>query len=111
VSGEHLTPLARRILSRVPTGTTVPRYGSTEWDDLPDQDPCRAAAVMIAAEAWREHCSPAQVALDLCRQLAEENAAVWRRMRETSWDVSAADDWAAASRRPTYAELQERRAS
>jgi len=85
-----------------------PRYGGWAWSVLPDQDPRRAAGVIIAAECWRSHCSPAQLAEDLRRQLAEENAAVVRRVRETSWDVQAARSWEPS---PSYAELQRRRAS
>jgi len=46
---------------------------------------------------------------DLRRQLAEEDAAVLRRIREASYDVAAAADWAAVASRPTHAELTERR--
>lgn len=104
-----LTPLARHLLSRVPAGVDVPRYGSTEWDELDEQDPRRAAAVITAAEAWRRHCSPEQVAEDLRQQLVDEEEAVWRRIRELSWDLSASGDWEAIARRPTYAELCDRR--
>jgi hypothetical protein len=106
-----LTALARHLLARVPAGVVTPRYGSSEWDELPDQDPRRAASIVIAAEAWRDHCSPSRVAEDMRRQLAEEDTAAWRRIREASWDVSAARDWRALSQQATFAELQQRRAS
>lgn len=104
-----LTPLARSVLARVAAGLAVPTYGSADFDSLADQDPRRAAAVIIAAECWRDHCSPGRVAADLRRQLLEEEAAVWRRIRETSWDVSASTDWVAQSRRLTWDELCDRR--
>lgn len=106
-----ITPLARHLLRRVPAGADIPSYGSWAWSILPDQDPRRAASVIVAAECWRDHRSPQRVAVDLRGQLAEEDAAVWRRIRETSWDVSAAADWGRASSRPTWAELESRRAS
>jgi len=105
-----ITPLARHLLGRVPAGADIPSYGSWAWSVLPDQDPRRAASVIVAAECWRDHGSPQRVAVDLRRQLAEEDAAVWRRIRESSWDVSAAADWCAASSRRTWAELEARRA-
>jgi len=106
-----VTPLARHLLGRVPVGADIPSYGSWAWSVLPDQDPRRAASVIVAAECWRDHRSPQRVAADLRRQLAEEDAAVWRRIRETSWDVSAAADWDEQSRKLPYAELEARRAS
>ena len=109
VQQHRLTPLARRILSRVPAGTTVPRYGSGEWDDLPDQDPSRAAAVIIAAEAWRDHLSPGQVAMDVLSDIIAAELELQRRVREASWDVCGALDWSALAASPTYAQLQERR--
>lgn len=104
-----LTPLARRLLGRVPAGQPIPAYGSPDWDALPDQDPRRAASIIRAAEAWRDHLSPERVAEDLRRQLADEDQAVRRRIRETSWDVAAAADWEQLSRTPTFAELCDRR--
>jgi len=106
-----ITPLARHLLGRVPAGADIPSYGSWAWSVLPDQDPRRAASVIVAAECWRDHRSPQRVAVDLRLQLAEEDAAVWRRIRETSWDVSVAADWVALAASPTYAELRKRRAA
>lgn len=85
-----ITPLARLLLSRVPPGQACPRYGTAEWDALPEQDPRRAAPIMRAAEAWRRHCSPAQVAADLLAEMVGRDDDLNRRLRETSWDVHAA---------------------
>jgi hypothetical protein len=104
-----LTPLARYLIGRVPPGSAVPSYGTDDWDGLADQDPRRAASVVIAAECWRDHCSPAQVALDLITAIEEQEAEIRRRIREASWDVADARDWAAQAASPSYAELQRRR--
>lgn len=109
ITDVFLTPLARHILSRVADRRSIPRYGSDEWNALPDQDPRRAAAVIVAAEAWRDHCSPAQVALDLLGDLVEADRELMRRVREASWDVVGTRNWLAVAQSPTYAELQQRR--
>jgi hypothetical protein len=88
-----ITPLARRLIGRVPNGTVVPRYGSDEWDALPDQDPRRAAAIMVAAEAWRDYLSPERIAQDLLDEMADRDRELSRRVRDASWDVSRAVDW------------------
>lgn len=88
-----MTPEARRILDRVPTGSTLPRYGSPLWDALPDHDPRRAAAVMIAAECWRDHCSPERVAEDLRIEMQDRDDELRRRARAASDDVWNSRDW------------------
>lgn len=109
---DHLTSLACRLIGRVEDRASIPSYGSPEWDALPDQDPRRAAAVMIAAEAWRDHCSPAQVALDLLAEMARVDEEVARRVKEASWDVCGdGARWEALAASPTHAELQQRRAN
>ncbi|WP_163548367.1 hypothetical protein [Candidatus Frankia nodulisporulans] len=44
---------SRNLISAARDLGPVPRYGSTEWIDLPVNDPRRLAAVVIAAECWR----------------------------------------------------------
>lgn len=110
VSVPRLTPLERYLLSKVPAGQEIPLYGSPEFDACDDVT-LRAASVIRAAAAWRDHCSPERIAADLRRQLADEDAATWARIRSTSADVCEARDWRAASLRPSFRELQERRAS
>ena len=110
-----MTPLARSLLERVPAAQRVAlhqyRYGSPEWDALPDQDPRRAAAVIVAAECWLDHCSPAQIALDLLEDLRHTDAEVRRRVRECSWDVWSTRElhYFPSPSMPTRAELQQRR--
>jgi hypothetical protein len=109
-----VTPLARHLLGRVPAGVTTPRYGSTEWDGLPDQDPRRAAAVIIAAEALVDLCRAEMVSRDLrviAEQMRAELAVEGRRFRETSWDVSRALIWAREAHKVPFAEVKRRRAS
>ena len=52
---------------------------------------------------------PEVIAEDLRRQLIEEDAGVVRRLRQTSYDVSAAADWSKLAAQPSHAELVERR--
>jgi hypothetical protein len=101
----ELTSLAKLLIGRVPPGQPCPRYGSAEWDALPDQDPRRAAAVLRGAEAWRRHCSPWQVAQDLADEMAATDLEIARRVKESSWDISR--DWSVSGE--THAELARRR--
>lgn len=107
----EITPLARLLIGRVADRFVIPiqRYGSPEYDALSDQDPRRAASVVVAAEAWRDHCSPERVAEDLLAEMAYVDLEIARRVRESSWDVADAVDWAAVFRRPTFADLCDRR--
>lgn len=45
------------------------------------------AAVFVAAEAWREHCSAERVAEDLRERFEAQDREIHRRLRETSYDV------------------------
>ncbi|MFC9089462.1 DUF2742 domain-containing protein [Nocardiopsis dassonvillei] len=50
---------ARRLIARGnPPGTTVPVYGSAAWCALPETDPARIAAVVLAAESWAWQSDP-----------------------------------------------------
>ena len=103
------TPLdwaAERIRAARELGP-LPLYGSDQWAALAARDPRRWGAVIRAAEAWRDYCSPERIKLDL---QAEENEFV-RRTKAASVDVSLATDWAALASEPTYAELVRRRSA
>lgn len=85
-----------------------PAYGSQQWLDLPRSDPRSIAAVLIAAEQWRQHQAEQQ-RLD---ELLDTDPDAW--FAEQTAD---ADDEAARtirllelSRQPTHAELAARRA-
>lgn len=104
-----MTGLARRILDRCPR--PLPKYGSDEWVALPKDDLRRFGAVLLAAECWRDHCSPQRIAADLIEGFRSEDRAVHRRLRATSRDVAIALDntlpgWAGS---PSHAELARRR--
>jgi hypothetical protein len=87
----------------------LPAYGSTEWLALDPSDPRRLAALVVAAECW-QHAGRVEVMAEQLRDdLALTDQLVVERVRRTSWDVAGARDWHAASRRPTHAELVERR--
>ena len=79
----------------------MPRYGSDSWTALPTRDVRRWAAVIAAAEAWRDYCSIERCELDLD---AGEQEFV-RRISTAAVDVSLAADWRAAASLPSNAEL------
>jgi hypothetical protein len=110
VTGLELTDLARKILARAPR--PIPRYGSTQWLALPVDDLSRFAAVLVAAECWRDHCSTERVAEYLREQMDREDRAVLRRIRGTSRDVqeALAQTLPGYANSPSYAELARRRA-
>ena len=70
----------------------VPPLGSPAWRDAPLM--AKVAGLLVLSEAWLVH--------DPDRRAAE-------RLRALSGDLSSGHDWAAAGRRPSYAELQRRR--
>ncbi len=96
---------AQRILEDARAAGELVRYGTAEWHALDPHDPRRLAGLVLAAECWREHCDPVNIALELLDELREGR----REQRRTSWDVCGAADWAAVASRPTVAELQRRR--
>ncbi|MEU0035129.1 DUF2742 domain-containing protein [Streptomyces sp. NPDC006333] len=51
MSGEETASWAREELAGL---TTVPEYGSEAWHRLEPGDPRRQAALVVAAERWRE---------------------------------------------------------
>jgi len=66
------------------------RYGDPAWHKLPADDPRRTEATRVAAECWRDNCSPGQIAIDLAGDLLERDHELARRVREASWDVCRA---------------------
>lgn len=83
----------------------VPRYGSPAWLRLEDRDPRKVAAVVIAAECWRQDGE------GMVDRLAVELA----DGRRTTERLDAAE-WAAAAagvrhmaNTPTHVELERRR--
>lgn len=89
----------------------IPRYGSQTWLMMAGDDPRRIAAIVIAAECWRDHCSDDRIADELGQEIAAAEANLVHRFRETSWDIGGARDWVADSYRPSHAQLVARRAS
>lgn len=71
----------------------VPGVATPEWWQADDRT--KLAGVLILGLAWLVH---------------DPDRAVRQRLREMSWDLSAAHDWSAASRRPSHAHLVSRRA-
>ncbi|HEY5455709.1 MAG TPA: hypothetical protein VIJ96_09585, partial [Acidothermaceae bacterium] len=82
----------------------IPAYGSDEWSALPPQDPRRAAAFAIAAEAWRDYFSDERIAERLeaeigarrrgwLRDMVDVYRAAQESILDTSADVGEAADW------------------
>jgi hypothetical protein len=46
---------AARLTELLPAHETPPKYGSHPWRQLPGNDPRRAAAIITAAELWRQY--------------------------------------------------------
>lgn len=51
MAGDETASWAREELAGL---TTVPEYGSEVWHSLEPSDPRRQAALVLAAERWRE---------------------------------------------------------
>lgn len=108
----ELTPWSRQVLNglrRIASGAPVPRFGGPVWRALPNNAPTKLAAVVVAAEAWRDHCSTASVSAELHHQLDEVDRESQRRIREASYAVSAATDWNALAASPNHVELSRAR--
>lgn len=88
---------------------TAPLFGSPAWLALAATDRRRTASLVRSAEAYRRHCSREQVERDLLEELQREDASVRRRVREASWAVAGALDWARLAQQPTHDELEARR--
>ena len=58
---------ARRMIDKA-RGAELPSYGSSAWLMLPDGDPRKVGAVIVAAEAWAQAGDTLE--LDLRRELA-----------------------------------------
>lgn len=72
----------------------IPVYGSEEWDALDPVDPRRFAAVVVAAECWRQDGEPDRVRARLLDELAVSELLARWRVRMAGLDVrQAVDDW------------------
>ena|GEM_PF-4644271 len=86
---------------------TVPRYGGAEWETLASSDPRFVASVAAAAERWRKHCSPEQIAWEMSLELLAARQVEDRRQTEDFAELAAGVRALAAV--PTQAELTRRR--
>lgn len=77
---------ARRYLDAVPR--PIPRYGSPEWQALPE-GPVKVASVVVAAEAWVRDCEHA------AENLRAELEAMWRahKAADDAEFTARADAW------------------
>ena len=84
----------------------VPAFGTPEWGAASPS--ARVLAVLVHLLEVHDRCARAEwVCWDRARQ--DEDARL-TALREASHAISAAVDWSAASRRPSHAELERRRA-
>ena len=98
--------LAPKIAQREARGP-IPQLGTAEWEHLEDGDPRKVGAVFVAAREWATIDSIRRwTVLDEPRQAEAERLTA---QREASYAVCEAEDFTAASRRPSFAELQRRR--
>ncbi|WP_261562319.1 hypothetical protein [Frankia tisae] len=77
---------ARAAIAAARRTGPIPQYGSAGWLALPDDDPRRTAAVLIAAEAWRLDSAPAWIRARLTAEFDGAHQAaiaefedMWRR--------------------------------
>ena len=96
----------RRLIALGESVGPLPLYGSDEWGQLPADDPRRFASVVRAAECWRLDGTDDALRDRFLRELAENTWLCAWRLRRLSGDLSEAQDWAEASRRKTWAELE-----
>jgi Protein of unknown function (DUF2742) len=107
----HLTrdEFARRMLDLGRRDSEIPIYGSDAWEALEDLHPRRFASVVRAAECWRLDGTDEAICARIEQELRDNDQLAAWRLRRLSGDLSAAQDWAEASRRLTWGEIQVRR--
>ena len=95
----YLGPIVERARETGP----LPELGSPQWSAA--SDTVRLASAFAALGAYLDAATFTTLVLARDRREAPGNA-----LRQASHAISAAVDWTAASRRPSYAELERRRA-
>ncbi len=95
---------AAAIIARGHALGPIPRFGDDAWQRLEPSDPRAVAAVAVAAEAWRAECDPKRIAEQLRAELAAE-----REVAEREAAAELARIVRNLAKRPTYAELADRR--
>lgn len=96
---------ARRMVDKA-KGADIPTYGEATWLSLPDGDPVKVAAVVIAAECW------AQDGDDIPGRLAVEMAASYAAHKEAedAAYVAKAKAHRETAPKPVRASFMQRRA-
>lgn len=84
----------------------LPRYGSPHWCSLPDSDPRKVAAVVVAAECWWVECDKDHIAQRLQDELTVERQIQAGREAQQFADVAAQVRRRADT--PTWAKVRER---
>lgn len=99
---------AAALLARANTTGFIPPAGSRTWCALPDTDPRKAAAVVLAALTRLEESTPAAISARHAAQLDEIERVCRERALSASHDMSATQAWGSAIG-PSYRELERRR--
>jgi hypothetical protein len=84
----------------------LPLYRSPEFDALDPDDPRRWQSTVRAADAWFSEGQPDVIRERLLADIAFNDGFTAHRLRMVSNDLSAAQDWRAASHRRMWAELE-----
>jgi len=100
---------ARRMIDKA-GGASIPTYGSSSWLALPEGDPRKVAAVIVAAECWAQ--SGDTLEGDLRRELATMRREHKRRDDEDYADAQQAhrEQWEPVAKRFARLTFLERRA-
>lgn len=87
----------------------IPFAGSPEWAALPNDDPRKAAAVVLTALVELHASTPAAIAAKRRAELDEIERTCRERIRSGAHDLSISTTWAAIG--PSYQDLERRRSS
>jgi hypothetical protein len=84
----------------------IPIYRSVEYESLDPDDPLRWQSMQRAADAWFLDGTDDAIRNRLLAEIDFNNQFAAWRIRMLSNDLSAALDWTAESRLPSWAELR-----
>ena len=100
---------ARRMIDKA-GGASIPPYGGHEWLSLPEGDPRKVAAVIVAAESWAT--AGDHMETDLRREMATMRREHKRRDDEEYADAQQAhrEQWEPVAKRFARLTFLERRA-
>jgi hypothetical protein len=103
IAGAWASARVTDLLADFPEDTDVPAYGAAAWLQLSADDPRRPAAVLAAAEEWRQQAGRR------ARIEAGDLPAFWEVFGEAAEEAQRTARRLELSRQPSYAELEQRR--